>query len=116
MLVAKKKTVKKSGTRRPGPPQNEVEKLAQKLVTWAGKLPKTQQELLVRLLARAKSGKLPRGATCETELTVEEAVRDALASFGSLNLPGWQHSIWKRGPRWVNGPLWPKGPLWQRGR
>ena len=93
--MAKKKTVKKSGTRRPRPPQNEVQKLAQKLVSWAGKLPKKQQELLERLLSRAESSEITiGGATYEIEPTIEEAVMDALADFRSLNLPGVGWSGW----------------------
>ena len=99
--MAKKKTVKKSGTRRPRPSQNEVQNLAQKLVKWADRFPKKQQELLVRLLSRAESSKITiDGFTYEIEPTVEEAVMDALASFRSLSLPGLDWSGWELSPPW----------------
>ena len=100
--MAKKKTAKKSGTRLPRPPENEVQELAQKLVRWADKLPKQQRELLERVLSRAESSEITIGRdTYEIEPTIEEAVMDALASFRSLDLPGLGLPGWQLTPPWA---------------
>ena len=86
--MAKKKIVKKSGTRLKGQPQDDVQQLAQNLDTWAKKeLPPNQRTLLQLLLSRSESREIKIGKGSYVikinidKTNIKNAVMDALAGI-----------------------------------
>lgn len=117
--MAKKKTVKKAGTRLQSQPPDEVQQLAQSLDTWAKKLPPRQQTLLRWLLSRAKSRQIKIGKGISVtkinidETNIKKAVMDALAPLKtgeSRNATDDWVGVWPR-----SGYVWPRsGYVWPR--